>query len=432
AYFTWDSNGLNLLAEEDSEGNITAQYVHGYTPIQGIGSLVAAKKEVEGCTYYQYPIYDHRGTVVKLVDENGESVGEYTYDAWGVPLHEEEIGATNRFGWQSNWIRLEDSQEGMLVSPARIYSTKEGRFLQRDYIHNPNSLNLYINSHNNPLYFVDIEGLQAIDIIHQWDGEILLTTIDLSKIRLGNTFSFKKLYDQLSKVKYDSFQLKEKEKHALLEFHKGLSSIKDMLDSYGDMDRFPIEIIIHKNNILDYPVSIKGNASPDEAKNKIIRDAKLRYPYYSIIDLTEFKDIDETKSTSATLIHELGHIIKNIWGHSILKNGMIAPGGTGNYEIYEVLKILRKKKNIKTNRDWARVRVEGFNTETISETMRLNYLFNGLNMSLDKYTENYNRTATLPANLIDKFREDKKLFEEFKKMLEDVALMIKETECIQD
>lgn len=53
-------------------------------------------------------------------------------------------------------------------------------------------------------------------------------------------------------------------------------------------------------------------------------------------------------------------------------------------------------------------------------------------MSLDKYTENYNRTATLPANLIDKFREDKKLFEEFKKMLEDVALMIKETECIQD
>ncbi len=127
AYFTWDSNGLNLLAEKDASGNTTAQYTHGYTPIQGIGSLVEAKKEVDSCTYYQYPIYDHRGTVVKLVDENGETVGEYHYNAWGLAFQEEEIGATNRFGWQSNWLKLTDSQEGLLLSPTRIYLAKEGQ-----------------------------------------------------------------------------------------------------------------------------------------------------------------------------------------------------------------------------------------------------------------------------------------------------------------
>src|SRR5690606_5877047 len=30
-YFTWDQNGLNLLAEQDSSGTVTRRYTHGYT-----------------------------------------------------------------------------------------------------------------------------------------------------------------------------------------------------------------------------------------------------------------------------------------------------------------------------------------------------------------------------------------------------------------
>ena len=56
------------MAEHDNTGTITAKYTHGYTQVDGIGSMISATKEVGGATYYQYPIYDHRGTVVKLVD----------------------------------------------------------------------------------------------------------------------------------------------------------------------------------------------------------------------------------------------------------------------------------------------------------------------------------------------------------------------------
>ena len=62
---------MNLLAERDSSGSVTAEYVHGFAPIDGIGSLVAARKTVSGATSYQYPLFDHRGTVYRIVDENG-------------------------------------------------------------------------------------------------------------------------------------------------------------------------------------------------------------------------------------------------------------------------------------------------------------------------------------------------------------------------
>ena len=107
------------------------------------------------------PIYDNRGTVVKLADENGESVGEYAYDAWGMPLYEEESGAGNKFGWQSNWIRLEDSPEGMLLSPTRIYSAKDGKFLQRDMLGFVDSLNLYEGFVNIPVNSIDSYGFQT-------------------------------------------------------------------------------------------------------------------------------------------------------------------------------------------------------------------------------------------------------------------------------
>ena len=50
---------------------MTAGYTHGYTPIDGIGSMVAANRTASGATYYQYPVYDHRGTVVRLTDGLG-------------------------------------------------------------------------------------------------------------------------------------------------------------------------------------------------------------------------------------------------------------------------------------------------------------------------------------------------------------------------
>jgi len=135
-YFVWDKGGLNLLAEKDASGNVTAEYIHGYSPVTGIGSLVAAKKTVDGTAYYQYPQYDHRGTVVGLTDKTGAVIASYEYNAFGEPLVAEEStdvqAAGNRFRYQSNWMTLKDSGDRFYLSAARVYDAKTGRFLQRD------------------------------------------------------------------------------------------------------------------------------------------------------------------------------------------------------------------------------------------------------------------------------------------------------------
>ena len=132
SYFTWDQNGMNLLAERDAYGSLTAEYTHGYIPFDGIGSLVAARKTESGATYYQYPICDHRGSVFSVVNKNGEVVDSYEYDAWGEVLSRSEAGAKNRFGYQSNWVTLDDSGGEICLSPSRLYCASVGRFLGTD------------------------------------------------------------------------------------------------------------------------------------------------------------------------------------------------------------------------------------------------------------------------------------------------------------
>jgi len=134
SYFTWDQNGMNLLAERDSAGTVTAYYTHGDVAVEGIGSLVAAKQNRFGASYYQYPVYDHRGTVVRLVDENGTPTAYFEYDAWGNQLRSDVVGgiSENRFRYQSNWIDLADSGGKACLSPTRIYCQTVGRLFSRD------------------------------------------------------------------------------------------------------------------------------------------------------------------------------------------------------------------------------------------------------------------------------------------------------------
>jgi len=179
SYFTWDTNGMNLLQERDASGGVTAGYTHGYTPIDGIGSMVAANRTASGATYYQYPVYDHRGTVVRLTDADGEAaVATYEYDAWGTPLQASVSSPTapNRFRYQSNWIDLVDSGGDLLLSPTRVYHAGVGRFLQRDLLAVTRmgaSTRLggdYWYSTGNALLFVDALGRKRVNVTHTCAG----------------------------------------------------------------------------------------------------------------------------------------------------------------------------------------------------------------------------------------------------------------------
>ena len=133
-YFTWDSNGLNPLAERDANGTVVAEYTHGHVSVPGAGSLVAAKKQAYGATYYHYPAHNHHGDAFVQTDETGAIAQSTRFNAWGQVTHERASGPSTRFTWQSNWIRLRD---GLYKSPVRLYSADMGRFLSRDPMQGP-------------------------------------------------------------------------------------------------------------------------------------------------------------------------------------------------------------------------------------------------------------------------------------------------------
>jgi len=161
-YFSWDQNGMNLLSERDAQGNITAEYTHGYTAIDGNGSMAAAKKEVNGSTYYQYPVYDPiKKSVHGIVDGNGNEIARYEYNAWGKLLRNEEPLAGNRFKYQSNCIALKDSNARLYLSPFRPFDSEIGRYLQRDLANRrPVHVNLYEYANSHPTQLTDPTGFK--------------------------------------------------------------------------------------------------------------------------------------------------------------------------------------------------------------------------------------------------------------------------------
>ena len=77
---------------------------------------------------------DHRGSVYRLTNDDGDVVFSAEYNAFGEVLDESNTGATNRYLYQSDWITLKDSGNELVLSPARVYSAKFGRFLQKDML----------------------------------------------------------------------------------------------------------------------------------------------------------------------------------------------------------------------------------------------------------------------------------------------------------
>ena len=158
-YFTWDTNGMNLLAERDASGDVIAYYTHGYSVVDGVGTMIAAKRNEAGTSYYQYPIYDMTGDVVRLVDQTGAPTAYYEYDAWGNVLREDVVDGTgtNRFRANSNYIDLPDSGGELDLSPTRLRHKPTGRWLQRDPSGDLAGAYLYCNAE--PIDCVDPDGL---------------------------------------------------------------------------------------------------------------------------------------------------------------------------------------------------------------------------------------------------------------------------------
>jgi RHS repeat-associated protein len=114
-----------------------------------------------------YYLKDRQYSVTALTDANGTIVETYEYTAFGLMTIFDSQGGTitestvgNPYGYTG---RRRDGESGLWHYRNRMYSAKLGRFLQRDPAGYVDGLNLYAYVRNNPLRYLDPEGLTAVE-----------------------------------------------------------------------------------------------------------------------------------------------------------------------------------------------------------------------------------------------------------------------------
>ena len=154
---------VNVLAETDADGNITARNIYGL-------GLIARVNE-QGTHYYHF---NSLGSTIALSDENGIVTDKYAYGPFG-QLANRAGDTENPFTFVGQY-GLMDEGAGLYYVRARYYDSSVGRFLNRDSFLGdelePGSLHRYAYVQNNPLGFVDVSGLSVSET-----GKNLLLTI---------------------------------------------------------------------------------------------------------------------------------------------------------------------------------------------------------------------------------------------------------------
>lgn len=143
--FLYDLNG-QLNAESDGAGNITATYVY-------LNGQPLAK--IEGANTYYYH-NDHLGTPQKMTDAAGTVVWAAEYKPFG--------DATITVSTITNNLRgigqYFDQETGLLYNHFRYLNPQTGRYIEADPIGLAGGINPYTYVEDNPVRWIDPDGLQ--------------------------------------------------------------------------------------------------------------------------------------------------------------------------------------------------------------------------------------------------------------------------------
>ena len=119
----------------------------------GVGGLLAVS--IAGDFYF--PAYDNNGNVTKYIDESGNVVAEYTYDAFGNLISKSgPLADVFCFRFSTKYY---DSDTGLYYYGYRFYAPALMRWLNRDPIGEEGGLNLYGFCGNITFIYVDVLGL---------------------------------------------------------------------------------------------------------------------------------------------------------------------------------------------------------------------------------------------------------------------------------
>ena len=164
-YFVYSDEGL--VGEYDSSG----QEIRTYGWASGSGWSTDPLFVRIGGIYYWYR-NDHLGTPQKVVSTSGAVVWSAIYDSFGkCQVQVETIVNNLRFPGQ-----YYDSETGLYYNLNRYYDPTIGRYLRADPF--GDGINLYTYCFNNPLLFIDPEGLCAIKRGIDFTKQLITDVID--------------------------------------------------------------------------------------------------------------------------------------------------------------------------------------------------------------------------------------------------------------
>ncbi len=139
----------------DGSGNVVSDYVYG-------GSSIIARLDANGDPLYY--LTDSMGSVIGLVDGDGNIQSRIVYDGFGNVESGDEgssLGGDLRF--QGQWL---ESESGLYYMRARNYDSETGLFLSRDAVdvqeQGVEAFNPYQFAFNNPLVYSDPTGMFSI------------------------------------------------------------------------------------------------------------------------------------------------------------------------------------------------------------------------------------------------------------------------------
>jgi len=174
--FYWYGAGGEVLAESDLNGNINEEYIFFG------GARMARVDRPSGTVHYYFG--DHLGSASVITDAVGNIQEQYFYYPYG--------GLVAQIGSDPNHYKFtgkeRDAESGLDYFEARHYASSLGRFMQPDEfaggptdlfdtdepassalpyadINDPQSLNKYVYTYNNPLRYVDQNGHDIWDVI---------------------------------------------------------------------------------------------------------------------------------------------------------------------------------------------------------------------------------------------------------------------------
>ena len=164
---TFFYDGWNLVEERIAYTNGTTSTIRYYWgkdlsgTLQGAGGIGGLLYlTIDGVPYV--PSYDNIGNITRYLDANGNTVAQYTYDAFGKIIA--HSGSFADFFHHRFSTKYCDAEAGLYYYGYRYYSPEWRTWLTRDPLGERSELNVYLFCKNNPLCYVDDAGREVVVI----------------------------------------------------------------------------------------------------------------------------------------------------------------------------------------------------------------------------------------------------------------------------